>query len=61
LNTWDEQPRISLLRRNSEEVEELLNLAVPQSLQTVVNKEVGKLRGVHPITPEIRNWLEQEM
>ena len=61
LNTWDEEPRISLLRRNSEQVEELLNLAVPQPLQRSVHKEIGNLRGVHPITLEIRQWLEQEM
>ncbi|MFO7875982.1 MAG: hypothetical protein R6U55_05305 [Desulfovermiculus sp.] len=61
VNTWEEKPRISLLRRNSEHVEELVNLAVPKSLEENVRKEMGNLRGVHPITPEIRHWLEQEM
>lgn len=61
VNTWEEKPRISLLRRNSEHVEELVNLAVPKSLEENVRKEMGNLRGVHPITPEIRQWLEQQM
>jgi hypothetical protein len=61
LNTWDEQPRIILLRRDSEHVEELVSLTVPQTLQEAVHREVGRIRGVHPITSEIRTWLEQEM
>jgi hypothetical protein len=61
LNTWDEQPRIILLRRDSEHVEELVSLTVPQTLQEAMHREVGRIRGVHPITSEIRTWLEQEM
>ena len=61
LNTWENQPRIDLLRRNSEQVEELASLPVPSHLQSHVHQDVGRLKGVHPISPEIRNWLEQEM
>ena len=61
VNTWEEHPRITLLRRNSEQVEELVNLSLPHSLEENVRRDFGNLRGVHSITPEIRNWLEQEM
>ena len=61
LNTWEEKPQVSLLRRNSEQVEELVNLPIPTTLQPAVHREVGGLRGVHPITPEIRAWLEEQM
>lgn len=61
LNTWEDRPQISLLRRNSEQVEELVNLDVPQALEENVRKHFGSLRGVHPITKEMRNWLETQM
>ena len=61
VNTWEDRPRISLLHRNSEEVHELINLSLPQPLEDNLRRDLGNLRGVHPITPEIRRWLEQEM
>lgn len=61
VDTWDAEPVVRLVRRNSEQAEELLTLALPPALQDEWKKEFGRLRGIFALTPSIKAWLRQEM
>lgn len=61
VNTWDAEPRVVLIRRNSDEAVELAELQLPPSLMHDFLSTSGSLKGVHAITPEIRHWLESQM
>jgi len=61
VNTWDTDPRVILIRRNSDAAEELVDLELPKQLQEPFSSSSGFLKGVHAITPEIRQWLEDQM
>lgn len=61
VDTWDTEPVVRLVRRNSEQAEELLTLPLPLVLQNEWKKEFGRLRGIFAPTPSIKAWLQQEM
>jgi hypothetical protein len=58
VNTWDDPPRIYLIRRNSEEAVEIAATELPARLRKGFLKTVARRKGVYAITPEIREWLE---
>ncbi|MCG6538393.1 MAG: hypothetical protein L7F78_27670, partial [Syntrophales bacterium LBB04] len=59
VNTWDDPPRIYLIRRNSEEAVELAAIEMPAPLKDHFLKGVARKKGVYAITPEVRAWLEE--
>ncbi len=59
--TWDEQPKVYLVRRTKEGSEELAELPLPENLGRRFQEEVGRFKGVYRVNPEIRQWLEQEL
>jgi hypothetical protein len=61
VNTWDDPARIYLIRRNSDEAEELAEIEIPDPLRARFLDSVSHLRGVYPVTDEIRAWLESEL
>jgi hypothetical protein len=61
VNTWDDPARIYLIRRNSDEAEELAEIEMPDPLRERFLDSVSHLRGVYPVTDEIRAWLESEL
>jgi hypothetical protein len=61
LNTWQRPPVITLVRRNSECMEELVTLDLPEELKEHVQQQTGPIKGVFGITPAIREWLEREL
>jgi hypothetical protein len=58
VNTWDDPPKMYLIRRNSEEAVEMAAIELPADLGNRFLKAVARRKGVYPITPEIREWLE---
>jgi hypothetical protein len=58
VNTWDDPPKIYLIRRNSEEAVEMAAITLPPHLRKRFLKAVARRKGVYPITREIREWLE---
>jgi hypothetical protein len=58
VNTWDDPPKMYLIRRNSEEAVEMAAIELPTGLRNRFLKAVAHRKGVYPITPEIREWLE---
>ncbi|MGE4551959.1 MAG: DVU0772 family protein [Desulfovibrionaceae bacterium] len=58
---WDERPRAILIRRNSEEAQELATLDLPGSLAQKFLDKVGGFKGVYAPTPEVRAWLKEQL
>ncbi len=61
VNTWDEPPRIYLIRRNSEEARELAIIDMPEKLKNRFLESVGHNKGVYAINEDVRAWLEKEL
>jgi len=61
INTWDKAPRIHLIRRNSDNAEELAEIMMPQDLQNRFNESIGHNKGVYSIDGEVKNWLKKEL
>ncbi len=61
VDNWTAPPKIRLLRRNSERLEELAEQELPKELEAGFAAEYGELRGVFAPTPAIKAWLKQQM
>jgi hypothetical protein len=61
VNTWDEPPRIYLIRRNSEQAVELAIIDMPAELRKQFLESVAYNKGVYAINDEVRAWLEKEL
>jgi len=61
VNTWKKEPVIYLIRRNSEEAEELAEIKMPRRLKESYVKENGSLKGVYAVEGDVREWLKQEL
>ncbi len=61
VNTWDENPVIFLIRRNSEEAVELAKIDMPDDIKDRFLEENGNFKGVFAIENEIKDWLKIEL
>jgi predicted esterase YcpF (UPF0227 family) len=61
VNTWDDPPRIYLIKRNSDEAVDLAVIDLPESLKENFMESVCHNKGVYPVNDEIKDWLEQEL
>jgi hypothetical protein len=61
VDAWSAPPKIRLLRRNSEKLEELAEMELPEALSANFAAEYGTLRGVFEPTPAIKAWLKDEL
>ena len=61
VDTWLTPPKIRLLRRNSEALEELAAVDLPEKLAVDFAVEYGTLRGVFEPTSAIKEWLKAEL
>ena len=57
VNTWDSQPRIYLIRRNSDEAVELAQFELPAEFE----KDVCELKGVYALEDDVKAWLKKEL
>lgn len=57
---WDEKPRAILIRRNSEQAQELWSQELPPLLATEFRQDVGSLKGVYAPPPEVKRWLQNQ-
>jgi len=60
VNTWDDPPKIYLVRRNSDEAVDLAAIELPPHLRKRFLETVARRKSVYAITPEVREWLEKE-
>ena len=61
VDTWEPDPVVRLVCRNSEEAKELVTLPLPSGLKAEWQKEFGRLRGIFAPTAPIKEWLQLEM
>ncbi len=61
VNTWDDPPKIYLIRRNSDEAVEMAALEMPEDMKERFLEWVGHNKGVYAPNAEVRAWLEKEM
>jgi len=61
VNTWQEEPVIYLIRRNSEEAVELAQIDMPEDLKTGFLESIGHNKGVYALSDEVRDWLQRKL
>lgn len=61
IDTWEQPPLIRLVRRNSENAEDIFTMPLPEQLREDFQKYNGDLRGVSAPSPEIKKWLKHEL
>ncbi len=61
INTWKEKPVIYLIRRNSEEAEELAAIELPEQIRSRFLEENGNTRGVYALSGAVKRWLKKEL
>jgi len=61
VNTWDEPPRIRLVRRSSDEAVDLADFVIPDEFRADLHRSIARRKGVYGITPEIRRWLQEQL
>ncbi len=61
VNTWKEEPIIFLIRRNSEEAEELAEIKMPKELEENYFNENGRHKGVYAVSGDVKRWLQEEL
>ncbi len=59
INTWDGDPVIYLIRRNSEQAEELAKIVPPKAIGDRFMESIGHNRGVYSLTEDVKEWLKQ--
>ena len=60
VNTWDEPPKIYLVRRNSDEAVDLAVIDLPPYFRNRFLETVARRKSVYALTPEVREWLQKE-
>ena len=61
ISTWEEPPRLYLIRRNSDEAVELASFSMPEDVRERFVNEVGCNKGVYGLTTDVRSWLERAL
>lgn len=61
INTWEEKPVIYLIRRNSEEAEELAEIGLPDHINEDFLESIGHNKGVYAVEGKVKDWLQQEL
>lgn len=61
VDNWDNPPQIRLVRRNSENAEDIFSMPMPEELMPHFLEQNGGLRGISAPTPEIKSWLKQQL
>lgn len=61
VDSWQDPPIIRLVRRNSENAEDIFAMPMPPELLPNFRKDNGHLRGISAPTPEIKAWLKKRL
>ena len=61
VNTWELTPKIYLIRRNSEDAEELAEIDLPDNMKERFLESIGYNKGVYSIEGEVKNWLQKQL
>lgn len=61
VTSWEDPPRVILIRRNTEGSEELAQIDMPQAVRDEFLESISHNRGVWGLTDEVRSWLKDEL
>jgi hypothetical protein len=61
VNTWEQPPKVYLIRRNSEEAEELAEIDMPKDLSDRYMHSIGYTKGVYSIEGEVKVWIQNQL
>lgn len=61
VDSWHEPPLIRLVRRNSENAEDIFTMELPDELMADFQAAHGNWRGISEPTPAIKDWLKKAM
>ena len=61
VNTWEKTPIIYLIRRNSEDYEELAQIELPKALRERFLESIGHNKGVYCLEGEVKHWLQNQL
>jgi hypothetical protein len=61
VNTWKEKPVIYLIRRNSEDAQELAKFEMPEDIKKEFIKINGNHKGVYAVDGKVKLWLKKEL
>lgn len=61
VSTWKEPPMVYLIRRNSEEAQEIAAIKLPKAIEKKYLKEIGNLKGVYAVEGAVKEWLQKEL
>jgi len=61
VNTWEREPKLTLIKRSSDDALELAELPLPEHLRGHFMEHVGNNKGVYAPTPEIKDWLRTQL
>ncbi|MGD8366346.1 MAG: hypothetical protein PVG78_01790 [Desulfobacterales bacterium] len=61
VNTWGKTPKLFLVRRNSDDCEELAEIDLPEPMSRRFLDSVGHHNGVYAPSDEIRRWLRSKL
>ena len=60
VSTWDDPPKVRLMKITHHDAEELALIIIPQEIMGRFVATLPQTKNVYPINPEIRHWLEDE-
>ncbi len=61
VDTWEEEPMLRLVRRNSEKADDIFTMPLPHDLREEFHEEYGQLKGIFTPTFGIKQWLKEQM
>ena len=61
VDTWEDPPKICLIRRNSQEAAELAAIDMPESLREGFRAWAGHRKGVYTLNDALKAWLKKEL
>ena len=61
LNTWEDQPVIYLVNRNSDGAVELAKVDPPRHIIEKIEESYGNQKGVYSVDDEVRTWLREAL
>ena len=61
VDSWQNPPVVRLVRRNSEQAEDLITVPLPEELLAVFHQAHGNWRGISAPTPTVKAWLKHEL
>lgn len=61
VSTWKEPPIVYLIRRNSEEAQEIAAIKMPKEIEKQYLEEIGHLKGVYAVEGTVKQWLQKEL